>query len=219
MDISNGVNYQKEIARALLNIGAVDFKPKEPITFKSGIISPVYCDNRKFPFYPFEWKKVIDGFKNLIEKDNINFDCLAGAELAGIPHSSALGFALSKPSVMVRKQPKDHGTGKRVEGGDINGKKVLMLEDLVSTGSTSISMIETLRKEGGQVSDCLIIVTYGFTESVEAFEKAGVKLHALTSFFVILEEALVMNKCTAEEKFVIEDWFNDPHGWGKKQGF
>src|SRR3989344_2063914 len=207
------MDFQKEVAKALLNIGAVGFKPKEPITFKSGIVSPVYCDNRKFPFHPEEWKKVIEGFKALIEEDNIEFDVIAGAELAGIPHSAALGFLLGKPSVMVRKQPKDHGTGKRIEGGDITGKKVLMLEDLVSTGSTSISMIETLKKEGGQVSDCLIIVTYGFKESAEAFEKAGVRLHALTSFSIILEEALVMNKFTQDEKVIIEDWFNDPHGW------
>jgi len=212
------MDFQKEVAKALLNIGAVGFKPKEPITFKSGIVSPVYCDNRKFPFHPEEWKKVIEGFKALIEEDNIEFDVIAGAELAGIPHSAALGFLLGKPSVMVRKQPKDHGTGKRIEGGDITGKKVLMLEDLVSTGSTSISMIETLKKEGGQVSDCLIIVTYGFKESAEAFEKAGVRLHALTSFSIILEEALVMNKFTQDEKVIIEDWFNDPHGWAGRQG-
>lgn len=209
---------QKEVAKSLLNIGAVGFKPKEPITFKSGIVSPVYCDNRKFPFHPEEWKKVIEGFKALIDRDNVTFDVIAGAELAGIPHSSALGYLLGKSSVMVRKQAKEHGLGKRIEGGDITGKTVLMLEDLVTTGSTSISMIETLKKEGGIVKDCVIIVTYGFKESVEAFAKANVKLHALTSFSIILEEALAMKKFSQEEKIIIEDWFNDPYGWAARQG-
>ena len=140
------MNYQKEVAKALLAIDAVGFKPREPITFKSGIKSPVYTDNRKFPFFPDEWRKVVEGFKDLIEKNQMEFDVIAGAELAGIPHSAALGFFTGKPSIMVRKQPKEHGLGKRIEGGNIEGKKVLMIEDLVSTGSTSISMIEALRK-------------------------------------------------------------------------
>lgn len=212
------MNFQKEVAKALLKIEAVGFAPKRPITFKSGIISPVYCDNRKLPFCPMEWKKVIKGFKALIEADKIDFDVIAGAELAGIPHASALSFMLGKPSVMVRKQSKEHGLGKRVEGGDITNKKVLMLEDLVTTGSTSISMIEALRKEGGTVSDCIIIVTYGFQESTEAFKQVGVKLHALTSFSVILEEALAMKKFSVEEKSVIEDWLYDPRGWSQRQG-
>lgn len=212
------MNYQAEIAKALLRIDAVGFKSAAPITFKSGIKSPVYVDNRKFPFFPEEWHKVIEGFKNLIADDHIEFDVIAGAELAGIPHSAALGFYLNKPSVMVRKQPKEHGLEKRVEGGDIRGKKVLMLEDLVTTGSTSLSMIEALRKEGGVVKDCLIIINYGFKEAAEAFAQAKVKLHALTNFPVVLEEALAMGKLTSEEKAVVENWLSDPHGWAERQG-
>ncbi len=213
------MDYQKTIAQALLKIDAVGFKPDAPITFKSGIKSPVYVDNRKFPFYPEEWHKVIEGFKELIEKDNIEFDIVAGAELAGIPHSAALGFYINKPSIMVRKQSKEHGLGKRIEGGSVEGKKILMLEDLVTTGSTSLSMIEALRNEGGKVEDCLIIITYAFKESVEAFKEAKVKLHALTSFLVVLEEAQEMGKFTKQEKAIIEDWFSDPHGWAGRHGF
>lgn len=216
---SNGVDYQKQVAQALLKIGAVGFKPKEPVTFKSGIISPVYVDNRRFPFHPQEWKIVIEGFKSLIASDKISADVIAGVEAAGIPHSAALSFLTKIPSVFVRKEAKDHGLKKRVEGGDISGKKVLLIEDLVSTGLSSLSVIEAMRSEGGVVEDLMIIVTYGFKESAEAFEKANIKLHALTSFPVILSEAVAMNKITADEKVIVEDWLNDPHGWGARHNF
>lgn len=213
------MNFQTEVARALLKIDALGFRPKQPITFKSGMKAPVYVDNRKFSFHPTEWRKVIEGFKNLIETDRIGFDVIAGAELAGIPHSAALGFLLNKPSVMVRKQAKEHGLGKRVEGGAVSGKRVLMLEDLVTTGSTSLSMIEALRAEGALVEDCLIIITYGFRAATEAFEKAGVRLHALTNFTVVLEEAFSTGKLSLEEKKIVEDWLSEPYGWAERYGF
>ena len=213
------MDYQKEVAQALLKIGAVGFKPSTPVTFKSGIVSPVYVDNRRFPFHPEEWKIVIEGFKDLIEKENISCDIIAGVEAAGIPHSAALGFFLQKPSVFVRKEAKDHGLKKRVEGGDITDKKVLLIEDLVSTGSSSLSVIEAMRAEGGIVNDLMVIVTYGFRESTEAFEQAKIKLYALTSFPIILQQALEMNKFSADEKIIIEDWFNDPHGWAGRHGY
>lgn len=213
------MDYEKEVAQALLKIGAVGFKPKEPVTFKSGIKSPVYVDNRRFPFHPEEWRIVIEGFKELIEKNSIACDVIAGVEAAGIPHSSALGFFMQKPSVFVRKEAKNHGLKKRVEGGDITGKKVLLIEDLVSTGGSSLSVIEAMRAEGGIVNDLMVIVTYGFKESADAFEKSGIKLHALTSFPVILEEALALEKFNSDEKLIIEDWFKGPHGWGKRYNF
>lgn len=212
------MDYQKEVAKALLNIGAVGFNPSQPVTFKSGIISPVYVDNRRLPFHPNEWRTVIEAFRELIDRDKIHAGVIAGVEAAGIPHSAALGFIAQLPSVFVRKEAKDHGLRKRVEGGDITGKKVLLIEDLVSTGSSSLSGIEAIRSEGGLVDDLMVIVTYGFKESAQAFEKAGIRLHALTSFPIIMDIALAMNKFNADEKIVIEDWFNDPHGWGKRHG-
>lgn len=211
------MDLQKEIARSLLKIGAVGFSPNQPITFKSGIISPVYCDNRKFPFYPKEWKKVITGFKHLIEIDKIEVDVIAGVEAAGIPHSAALGFFMQKPSVFVRKEAKTHGLKKRVEGGDVAGKKVVLVEDLITTGASSLSVVEALRAEGAVVSDCLIIITYGFKESVSAFAEAKVRLHALTSFPVVFEEAVAMKKITEAEKAVVLEWYNDPYNWANKR--
>ena len=184
------MDIETQVAKALLKIGAVKFDPKNPITFKSGIKSPVYVDNRKLPFHPAEWKIVLDGFKDVIEKNKINFDIVAGVEAAGIPHSAALGYAMQMPSVFIRKQAKDHGTKKLVEGGEVSGKKVIMLEDLVSTGISSLTAVGALRAEGAIVENCLVIVSYGFEESKKAFADAKVNLLSLTSFPIILKTAV-----------------------------
>jgi orotate phosphoribosyltransferase len=207
---------QRHVALALIKIGAIGFRLDDPITFKSGIVSPVYVDNRKLPFHPKEWKIVLEGFKDVIEKENIDLDVVAGVEAAGIPHSAALGFVLGKPSVFVRKQAKEHGTKKLVEGGDLTLKKVLLIEDLVSTGSSSLKAIESMRSEGAIADHCLVIVSYDFDEAKENFKKANVTLHCLTSFPVILEEAEKMGILTAEQIGKIKEWFADPYGWVKK---
>lgn len=215
----NGVmnkDLQKEIARAILTIGAVGFRLDKPVTFVSGIQSPVYTDNRIFPFWPEEWRKVIRGFQQLISDRGIVFDVVAGIATAGIPHSAALGFAMNKPSVSIRKEAKDHGAGKRIEGGSIKGKTILLVEDLVTTGNSSLSGIEAVRNEGGIVNDCLIIVSYGFKESGDAFQGAYVNLHALTTFKAILAEALAEGQLSESDARLVEDWLADPKGWAKR---
>ena len=211
------MDYQKEVAKALLRIGAVGFSLKDPIIFKSGIKSPVYVDNRKFPFYPEEWKKIISGFAQIIKDENIPTEIIAGVEAAGIPHSAALGFFMEKPSVFVRKQAKEHGLKKRVEGGEVKGKKVLLVEDLVSTGGSCLSVVQVLRDEGADINDCVIIITYGMKESETAFAEAKIKLHALTSFPVVLNEAVAMGKITEAGKVSVEDWLANPQGWAERR--
>ncbi len=209
----------QRVAEALLAIHAVGFRPADPMTFKSGIISPVYVDNRKFPFHPQAWKTVIEGFAERIREDAIAFDALAGIETAGIPHSAALGYALRVPSVFIRKQVKDHGTKSRIEGGSVAGKTVLLIEDLVTLGGSSLSGVAALRDEGAAIHDCMVIISYGFRESADAFAQANVRLHALTSFPVVLDLARQQGRFSAKELSVIEDWFFDPHGWASRHGF
>jgi len=203
----------------LITIGGVGFRPAAPITFKSGIKSPVYCDNRRFPFWPNEWAKVIHGFEALIAERGITVDVVGGVEAAGIPHSAALGFSMRLPSVFIRKEFKEHGTRRRVEGGDVTGKRVVLVEDLVTTGGSSIAAIEALRAEGAVVSDCLAIISYNFPEAVGLFDKAGVRLHATTTFEAVLECALerkiVDETCAA----TVRDWLVEPHSWAKRNGF
>lgn len=202
-----------EAARALLEIGAVGFSPQQPITFKSGIRSPVYVDNRRLPFHPQHWRIIIDGFARLIEREGITFDVVAGIEAAGIPHSAALAYALGKPSVFVRKQPKEHGTRSRIEGGDVAGLRVLLVEDLVTTGGSSLSGAEALRQAGAVCENCLAIISYGFAEAKAAFESAAVRLHTLTAFEYVLREA-----GDGFDTAPVVDWLRDPHGWAERQG-
>jgi len=213
------MDYQKEIARALLEIGGVGFKPQEPLIFKSGLISPVYVDNRIFPSHPEKFKLVIDGFENMVKEKNLDFDMVAGIAVGGIPYSAVLGYQMQKPSIFVRKEAKGHGKGKRIEGGEVGGKKILLVEDLVSTGGSSLSGVEALREEGAMVDDCLVIVSYEFKEAKENFEKAKVNLHTLTSFPVIFQEAVMMKIITEDIKKIVEDWLSDPHGWAGRHGF
>ncbi|MEI6690387.1 MAG: orotate phosphoribosyltransferase [bacterium] len=203
----------KQVAQALVSINGVGFVPNNPITFKSGILSPMYLDNRKFPSFPREWRVVLDGFSQMIEKNNIQFDMIAGIETAGIPHSAGLAVVLSKPSVFVRKQAKDHGTKKMVEGGEVSGKKVLLIEDLVTTGGSSLAGVRELRAAGAIVTDCLVIVSYGLAEANLAFAKESVNLVALTDVNNVVEAAAEAGKLDESGKKVVLEWLQNPREW------
>ncbi len=209
----------REIADALIAIEGVSFRPTAPITFKSGIKSPVYCDNRRFPFWPNEWAKVIHGFEALITERQIPVDVVGGVEAAGIPHSAALGFSMRLPSVFIRKELKEHGTKKRVEGGDVTGGRVVLVEDLVTTGASSIAAIEALRAEGAVVTDCLAIISYNFPEATELFEKAGIRLHVATTFQTVLAGTLERKMIDETGAAVVRDWLEEPRSWAKRHGF
>ncbi|MEJ2229250.1 MAG: orotate phosphoribosyltransferase [Alphaproteobacteria bacterium] len=205
------------VARALLEIGAVGVRADNPITFKSGIVSPVYVDNRRLPYHPAQWRVIIEGFKSYIEEQRQAFDVVAGVAVGGVPHASALGYVLQCPSVFIRPQAKEHGTGKHVEGGEVAGKRVLLVEDLISTGGSSLTALKHLRAEGAIADTMLAIVTYDFAEARANFEAAGVIVRSLTTFPAILAEAIKMGRITPDEKATVEDWFADPHGWASRR--
>ncbi len=206
-----------QVAKALLEIEAVGFSPQSPVTFKSGIVSPVYVDSRSLPYHPAQWRLAIDAFRALAE--GLAFDVIAGVAVGGIPHSSALAYTMQKPSVFVRKEAKEHGKKRLVEGGDVAGRRVLLVEDVVTTGGSSLQAVASLRDAGAVIDDILAIVSYGFVESREAFAAADVKLHTLTNFAVITQAALELGNFSKEEMDIINDWFDDPHGWAARHGF
>lgn len=208
-------NVATRVAEALVTIGGVGFVPDKPITFKSGILSPIYMDNRKFPSYPKEWRVVLDGFAEKIKEEGIEFDILAGMESAGIPHSAGLGALMGMPSVFVRKAAKDHGTKKMVEGGEVTGKRVLLIEDLVTTGGSSLAGVAELRVAGATVTDTLVIVSYDLMEAREAFEKEQVRLTALTDIAHVLIAAEKAGKLSQAGREVVEEWYHNPREWHK----
>ena len=206
-------NTKLSSAKALLDIGAIGFSPAAPITFKSGIRSPVYVDNRQLIYQPAAWHIVIEGFKSLIESRSLQFDLIAGVAVGGVPHSSALAYIMSAPSVFIRKEIKGHGRGRRIEGGAVAGRRVLLVEDLITTGGSCLSAVDVLREAGAIVSDALAILSYGFGEARAAFVRADVALHTLTDFETLLELALEGQTVNAEEARLIRHWLKDPYAW------
>ena len=207
------MDMKRSIAKALLDIGAVGFRPEQPVTFKSGIRSPVYVDNRRLIFHPAPWRLIIEGFSAVIDSRRLPQDVIAGVAVGGVPHSAALAYQRRAPSVFIRKQSKGHGKAQRIEGGEIEGRQALLVEDLVTTGGSSLSAIDALRAAGAEVRDTLAIISYGFDEAAWAFENAGVRLHTLTDFATVLEQARLAGKLDSAQIAVIKRWLDDPHNW------
>lgn len=206
-------NTKRSSAKALLEIGAIGFSPDSPVSFKSGIQSPVYVDNRQLIYHPAAWRAIIEGFRSVIETRQLEYELVAGVAVGGVPHSSALAYTMNKPAVFIRKESKEHGMGRRIEGGSVEKRRVLLIEDLVTTGGSSLSAVEALRKSGARVSDALAIVSYGFAEAASAFALAGVALHTLTDIETLLELARERDQLRGDQVAVIRRWLADPYSW------
>lgn len=207
-----------QVAHALLNIQAVGFSIENPVRFKSGILSPIYIDNRRLPFYPTEWRIVVDAFHEIIHKNQPQFDVIAGVAMGGVPHGAALAYSLGVPFVFVRKEAKEHGKRQLIEGGTVNRARVLVIEDLITTGSSSLAAVSELREAGALVQDVIAIVDYKFDEALKAFDHASLRLYTATDFPTILEAALEQNRFTDVDAGQIREWLADPHKWANNRG-
>ncbi|MGL4667312.1 MAG: orotate phosphoribosyltransferase [Saezia sp.] len=207
------------LAKDLLDINAIVFLLEKPLQFKSGLISPVYVDNRSLIYHPMAWHDVIHVMSRYVTTEGLEFDVIAGVETAGIPHCSVLAFQHNVPSIFVRKQAKTHGTKNRIEGGSVKGKRVLLIEDHISTGLSSLDAVGALRDNGAIVTDCISITSYAFKEATEAFAKANVKPHTLLTFDTILDVAVENGRFNQKEKEIIADWLTNPWPWAEKNGF
>ena len=142
-----------------------------------------------------------------------DYDIIAGVAVGGVPHSSALAYVARKPSVFVRKGSKAHGKGQRIEGGEARHKRVLLIEDLVTTGGSSLSAVDALRDTGALVTDVAAIISYGFSAATDAFDCAGLRLHTLTDFATVLSQAQLRGALNEYEIAVVQRWFADPYNW------
>ncbi len=180
---------EKLIAKDLLSIGAVFFRPEEPFTWASGIKSPVYCDNRLTLTAPTVRSHVETGLASLVMKYFPECQVLMGTSTAGIAHAAIVGHILGLPMGYVRSGAKDHGRQNRIEGKLEPGEKVVVVEDLISTGGSVIEVVEALRETGAEVLGVVSIFTYGMQKGLERLEQAGVENHSLTNFDVIAQTA------------------------------
>lgn len=218
MKSTNTASTADQVASILYDVGAVIFRPKQPFKYDSGILSPVYTDNRLLISYPQSRDKIVQLLIEKVKEIGIP-DVVAGTATAGIPHAAFIAQKLKIPMVYVRAEPKSYGKGNQVEGVIKRGQKVIVIEDLISTAGSSARVIEALRKLGATVTDEVAIFTYGLKESEKNLKKAKVKLHALTNLEHSAKTAVKKGFLKPDQVKVILDWVKDPHGWAKRQGF
>lgn len=206
---------KQDVAEALLSINAVSLSPNEPFTWASGIKSPIYCDNRLIVSYPEVRKFISKNLIKLIQEKFPEAEVIAGTATAGIPHASWVSAVLEKPMVYVRSSPKKHGRGNMIEGIIKPGQKVVIVEDLISTGGSSITCAHALREAGAEVLGVAAIFSYELPIADENFSKEGLRYATLSNYPALLETALKKDIITEEERVALTEWNKDPGNWGK----
>ena len=203
-----------KVAEFLLQIKAVKLSPKKPFTWASGWKSPIYCDNRKTLSYPAVRTYIRQQFVQAINHEFGRPDMIAGVATGGIAHGALVAHDLGLPFIYVRSSAKEHGMKNMVEGDLTVGRSVVVVEDLVSTGQSSLNAVEALREAGCEVKGMVSIFTYGFDEATKAFAKAKVHLHSLTNYSVLIDQALRDEYITEKDLLPLNEWRKDPAGWG-----
>jgi orotate phosphoribosyltransferase len=208
-------NVNDLIATRLLEIEAVKVQPDSPFTWASGWLSPFYCDNRKTLSFPDLRGMIRDSLCKLIEDEFPSFDTVAGVATGAIAQGALVADKLQKPFIYVRSAPKDHGMSNLIEGHLLPGSKVMVVEDLISTGGSSLKAVEAIRNAGCEVVGMVASFTYGFSVAQDAFEKAGVKLRTLTDYSSMLAAARRSGYIREESMETLKEWRNNPSEWGK----
>ncbi len=201
----------EKLAAMLLEIKAVSIVGQDNLfTWVSGIRSPIYCDNRVTISYPEVRKAIAGGFAEMIRNAFPETTVVAGTATAGIPHAAWVAHELDKPMVYVRSTPKGHGKGNQIEGRLEPGAKVILIEDLLSTGGSSLKAVEALQEAGAEVIAVLAIFSYQFPEVQDKFGAAGIAFHTLTDYGVLLPRAAEMGYVKAEEFEMLKAWSSNP---------
>lgn len=206
---------QKHFAEKLLQIKALQINTQKPFIWASGWNSPVYCDNRKTLSYPHVRDFVKSELANMILEQFPDADAIAGVATAGIAHGVMAADLLKLPFLYVRSKPKEHGMGNQIEGVLEAGQKVVVVEDLISTGKSSLEVAEVLRAHGATVIGMVGLFTYGFPEAATAFEKANVPLFTISNYSALMEVAEDQKIISSEEKAHLETWRLSPSTWNK----
>ena len=201
------------IAESLLKINAVSLSLNPPFTWVSGIKSPIYCDNRLFISYVEERKKVVDAFIEKIKDSGLDFNVVAGTATSAIPFAAWISEKLSLPMVYVRAEKKQHGRGKSVEGKLNKGDKVIVIEDLISTGKSSVQVVKNLREEGAEVVGVFSIFSYQFKKDEDNFASVGLNYVSLENIESLLKHAVEKGYLSQRDANIINEFKKDPENW------
>lgn len=200
----------KQIAQDLLNIKAVFLRPNDPFTWASGIKSPIYCDNRLTLSYPEIRKRIANGIADIIKTKYSDAEIVMGTATAGIPHATLVADILNMPTGYVRGKAKDHGRQVQIEGKYEKGQKVVVIEDLISTGGSSIECVKVLEEAGLEVLAVISIFTYGMKKAKENFANANCKADSLVSFDELIEVAIENNYIAKEDEKKVLKFMENP---------
>lgn len=212
------MSIEKTVASNLLDIKAVSLRPNEPFTWASGIKSPIYCDNRLVLSYPEKRNVVVEGFAELIKKEYADAEVIVGTATAGIPWGAMVADHMGKPFGYVRSSNKSHGKGNKIEGKIEKGAKVVVIEDLISTGGSVKDVVESLREAGAEVLGVAAIFTYLLPASTELFNNLECSFKTLSNYDVLIEVALELDYIKESDLEKLKAWKKDPRdeSWMEK---
>lgn len=206
------------IAEKLLEINAVALKPNDPFTWTSGMRSPIYCDNRLTLSYPAVRREIAAGLKKLILEHFPEAEVIAGTATAGIPHAAWVSELMDLPMCYVRSKAKEHGKGNQIEGKAEKDQRVVVVEDLISTGGSVITAVQALREAGCEVLGAVSIFTYGLEKGKDLLQQAGIKTESLTNFVTLVEAAINKGYISKDDQESLLTWSKDPSEWSKAHG-
>jgi orotate phosphoribosyltransferase len=206
----------RDLAASLLGVGAVRLQPLDPFTWASGLKSPIYCDNRQLMGFPEVRDQIVEAL--LAATAALNPTLVAGAATAGVPWAAMVADRLHLPMVYVRPTPKNHGMGRQVEGPLAKGHRAVLIEDLISTGMSSLKCAEALRAEGAEVPSVLALFSYGLPQADQAFAAAGIGMATLSSFEVLASEAEAQGILDTAGLAALGAWRQDTVAWSRAHG-
>ncbi len=211
--MEKSIENAKKTANHLLQIKAIKLAPSNPFTWASGMKSPIYCDNRKTLSFPEVRNDIRDAFVDLVQEKYADADVIAGVATGAIALGVLVAQALNKPFVYVRSGAKSHGLTNTVEGHLEAGQKVVVIEDLISTGGSSLKAVEALRECGAEVMGLVAIFTYGFDKATQNFAAANCECSTLSNYETMLEIAVESNYITNEDVAILQNWRKNPDSW------
>jgi len=205
---------ENQVAEFLLQIKAIKLQPNNPFTWASGWKSPIYCDNRITLSHPTIRTYIRQQLTKVIQDTFGAVGCIAGVATAGIPQGALVAQELGLPFIYVRSKPKDHGTGSMIEGEALTGKRVVVIEDLISTGKSSLQAVEALRAAGYDVAGLAAIFTYGFDLATDNFKQANCPFVTLSNYNALIKYAVENQYITENDVQLLKNWRDNPAEWG-----